>query len=237
MKIIKFDTQNGVYHFQLDELSSDLHAHPMVEIIYALEGDFSLETENTRQSALNFVLINTNIKHRVFSEKCEVQMLMLECNNILLSSFLKNYDLKEENGIFTVGDKLNEVQFFSEISTFVKENNLRKTEDERVEACLQLFQKENLEYKEMIQFLTAKVFLSESRLSHVFKENIGISLKKYLVWSRLKKVVDLMLKDNKSLLEAGNMVGFYDQAHLSKSFKSILGISPSKAYNSRNLQV
>ncbi len=237
MKIIKFDTQNGIYNFQLDELEADLHAHPIVEVILALEGDFSVETTDSQYSALNFLLIDANVKHRVFSKECKVQMLMLESNNSLLAEFLKVYDLKEENGLFIPGDNFDETDFLKAILTFVEEHNLRKTEEERVEACLQLFQNENLEYKEMIQVLTSKVFLSESRLSHLFKETIGISLKKYLVWSRLKKVIDLMLKENKSLLEAGNSVGFYDQAHLSKSFKSTLGISPSKAYNSRNLQV
>ncbi len=30
--------------------------------------------------------------------------------------------------------------------------------------------------------------------------------------------------------------GFFDQAHMIKSFKSVLGVNPSKAYNSRTLQ-
>lgn len=237
MKIICFDTKNGIYNFCLNELNSNLHAHPTIEIIIAEKGNFSLETIDAHHINLDFIIINSNVKHRVFSESCEVKMLMLESNNFLFFNFLKDYDLEEKSGIFTAKKDLNTADFFKEAVAFSEANNLAKVGEERVETCLQLFRNENLEYREMIHVLTSKTFLSESRLSHIFKEHIGISLKKYLVWSRLKKVVDLMLNEKLSLLEAGNAVGFYDQAHLSKSFKNILGISPSKAYNSRTVQV
>jgi len=237
MKIVTFDTQKGIYNFCLDELNSDLHAHPTVEIILASQGQFSIETKDEVLTKIDLVIIDSNVKHRVSSKDCELRLLMLESHNNLLFDFIQQFDFKEKNGLFTAETEIDKTKMFEQILAFAVENDLQKTEDDRVEACLQLFQAENLEYLEMLQILKSKVFLSESRLSHIFKKEVGVSLKKYLVWSRLKKVVDLMLNEERSLLEAGNAVGFYDQAHLSKSFKNILGISPSKAYNSRTIQV
>jgi AraC-like DNA-binding protein len=85
--------------------------------------------------------------------------------------------------------------------------------------------------------LQGVVFLSESRLSHLFKENIGISLKKYLLWNKLKKTVKQHLTEKEDLFTSLIKAGFYDQPHFSKAFKTMLGVKPTKAYNSRTLQV
>ena len=88
----------------------------------------------------------------------------------------------------------------------------------------------------MIEVLKSKTNLLESRLSHLFKSEMGISLKKYLVWSRLKKAFELVIAGKMNMYEASIESGFYDQAHLSKAFKQILGIAPSESYNSRMIQ-
>ena len=88
----------------------------------------------------------------------------------------------------------------------------------------------------MMRSLQAETHLSESRLSHLFKEEMGLSLKKYLVWSRLRETIQYVLSEEISLYEAGLRSGFFDQAHLSRAFKQMLGLSPSKVYNSRMIQ-
>ena len=80
------------------------------------------------------------------------------------------------------------------------------------------------------------MFLSDSRLSHLFKEHIGISIKKYLIWNKLRKAINLYLSESTNLTDVSIQSGFFDQAHLSNSFKKVLGVSPSKVYNSRILQ-
>lgn len=237
MKVITFDIKRGIYNFILDELETEFHAHPAVEIIIAKKGLFSIETPDEMIPDLDFVIIDSNLKHRVFSKNCHVQLLMFESYNSLFFDFLKQKGIELEDGIFVRTNGENNSEFFNEMLSFGDENNLKEVAEVRTEICLKTFETENLEYQKMLEILKSKVFLSESRLSHVFKKEIGVSLKKYLVWNRLKKVVSLVLNENYSLIEASNEVGFYDQAHLSKSFKNILGISPSKAYNSRTLQV
>ncbi|WP_299440852.1 AraC family transcriptional regulator [uncultured Aquimarina sp.] len=141
------------------------------------------------------------------------------------------------NGIYIPKIDTNKKDLLNEIKSFAFNNNLKKADDDRIQKCLEILEAENLDYDKVISVLTSKVFLSESRLSHLFKEHIGISIKKYLVWSKLKKAIHAVLNENISLTEASLEVGFYDQAHLSNAFKNVLGIAPSKAYNSRILQL
>ena len=57
------------------------------------------------------------------------------------------------------------------------------------------------------------------------------------MWSKLKKAFESVVREDKNMYEASIANGFYDQAHLSKAFRQMLGISPSDVYNSRMLQV
>jgi methylphosphotriester-DNA--protein-cysteine methyltransferase len=69
------------------------------------------------------------------------------------------------------------------------------------------------------------------------KSSIGISLKKYLIWSKLKSTIKNHLENNDDLFSALIKSGFYDQPHFSKNFKCMLGVKPSKVYKSRIIQV
>lgn len=66
--------------------------------------------------------------------------------------------------------------------------------------------------------------LSESRLSHAFKENVGISLKGYLTIARLKYAYRLVM-EGKSKTYASYEAGFSSPAHLAYICKKQMGIS------------
>ncbi len=69
--------------------------------------------------------------------------------------------------------------------------------------------------------------LSESRLSHLFKDETGQSPGSYLIQTRIKAAME-MLKDCRSkVYEVAEQTGFRDIAHFSSTFKRIVGVSPS----------
>ncbi len=74
--------------------------------------------------------------------------------------------------------------------------------------------------------LAASVGLSESRLTHLFTEEVGIPIRRYVLWLRLRHVVWVYML-TQSLTEAAHEAGFTDSAHLSRSFRSLFGIRPS----------
>ena len=69
--------------------------------------------------------------------------------------------------------------------------------------------------------------LSESRLSHLFKDETGQSPGSYLIQARIRAAME-MLKDCRSkVYEVAEKTGFGDIAHFSSTFKKIVGMSPS----------
>ena len=67
------------------------------------------------------------------------------------------------------------------------------------------------------------IYLSPSRLRHLFVEQTGLAFKTYLLWLRLIRAVELYSKGH-SLTEASHAAGFSDSAHFSRIFKRTFGL-------------
>jgi AraC-like DNA-binding protein len=68
--------------------------------------------------------------------------------------------------------------------------------------------------------------ISESRLAHVFKEETGITVRRYILWLRLMEAVKLIFS-GVSYTEAAHETGFADSAHLSRTYKRMTGLTLS----------
>lgn len=71
-----------------------------------------------------------------------------------------------------------------------------------------------------------EVALSHSRLEHLFKEQVGIPISRYRLWSRTRAALTLMAA-KMPLTHVALEVGFSDSAHFSRTFRQMIGISPS----------
>jgi AraC-like DNA-binding protein len=67
------------------------------------------------------------------------------------------------------------------------------------------------------------IYVSESRLRHLFVEETGIPFKTYVLWLRLVRALDLYSQGS-SLTEAAHSAGFSDSAHLSRIFRRNFGL-------------
>ncbi|TGL65711.1 helix-turn-helix domain-containing protein [Leptospira sarikeiensis] len=74
--------------------------------------------------------------------------------------------------------------------------------------------------------------LSVSRLEHLFKELVGISITEFRNWQRLKNAT-LAISQGENLTDAAHAAGFYDSAHYANSFKKAYGFFPSVFLNSQ----
>jgi AraC-like DNA-binding protein len=100
-----------------------------------------------------------------------------------------------------------------------------RTLDERIEKAI-MHIKSSSNYNVKFSDLLDLCSLSESRLIHLFKKEIGITIRKYIVWCRLQKSLKAMAS-GLSIKEAALLAGFTDAAHLNRSFVSMFGINPS----------
>ncbi|MET0406362.1 MAG: AraC family transcriptional regulator [Cystobacter sp.] len=74
--------------------------------------------------------------------------------------------------------------------------------------------------------LAAQVRLSPSRLMHAFTESIGIPIRPYLAWLKVQRAT-VAIVTGRPLAQAAQEAGFSDAAHMSRSFRRMLGMPPS----------
>ena len=78
MKIERFDIVSGMYQFQIENLATDLHAHPATELIIGRKGTFTLRTPFHSYETLRYACIPPNTKHAFLGEESECDFLMVE---------------------------------------------------------------------------------------------------------------------------------------------------------------
>jgi AraC-like DNA-binding protein len=68
--------------------------------------------------------------------------------------------------------------------------------------------------------------LSSGRLMHAFTESIGVPLRPYLAWLKLQRAAGAVVS-GMPLSQAAALAGFADAAHMTRSFRRMLGVTPS----------
>ena len=77
--------------------------------------------------------------------------------------------------------------------------------------------------------LAAQVHLSESRFTHLFRQQTGLSLSRYLLWLRLFEGVAAVASGD-NMTSAAHRAGFSDLAHMSRTFRNTFGVVPSELH-------
>jgi AraC-like DNA-binding protein len=67
---------------------------------------------------------------------------------------------------------------------------------------------------------------SESRLMHLFREQVGVPLRRYTLWLRLRHLLFCVAAGD-NLTHAAHAAGFADSAHFARVFSSMFGVPPS----------
>lgn len=70
--------------------------------------------------------------------------------------------------------------------------------------------------------------VSESYLSHLFKEETSYTFHEYLVKTRIKAACSLLSDPNSRIYEVAQQVGYRDQRYFSKAFKKHIGMTPNE---------
>jgi AraC-like DNA-binding protein len=138
-----------------------------------------------------------------------VEKLLKELKPLLLAS--PNMD-----SIFTTT-----LQFLRELSRTGRKDEL----DDRIIKILEVLNRPGhspVKIKELAEL----VFLSPSRLIHLFTMQVGIPIRKYILWARLLKSLQQILNST-NFTSAALEGGFSDAAHFNRTFKRMFGLNPT----------
>jgi AraC-like DNA-binding protein len=103
--------------------------------------------------------------------------------------------------------------------------------DTRIAEALHILREAPHEY-ENIESLAERVHLSPSRFQHVFREEVGVPVRRYVLWMKMRRALELAMAGD-SLTRAALSSGFSDAAHLSRTVRQIMGIAPEFLFRHR----
>lgn len=227
-------------------LSTLPHIHHYVEIIISIEGTFKILIED-KWIETDAILLDKDVSHQLTGSNREQVVLLLEPETVTAEA-LKNKFLCESS-IFTL-DKL----IRSETKHALKDLFKHKAAPEEANRTLALLINDILGIvpanklfdprvkqvldelrsspaKKDIRELSRLVHISESRLMHLFKEEVGIPIRQYILWARLMKAINAIVAGN-SFTHAAHEVNFSDSAHLSRTFRRMFGLTLTEVFGS-----
>ncbi|MDS4026952.1 MAG: AraC family transcriptional regulator [Candidatus Contendobacter sp.] len=100
--------------------------------------------------------------------------------------------------------------------------------DHRIQRVIRLM-KEDLTHSYSMTELAEYVNLSPTRLVHLFKEEVGVPIRRFRQWHRMRVVAALVAKGD-TLTDAALGAGFADSSHFSRAFRNMFGITPSSVF-------
>lgn len=92
---------------------------------------------------------------------------------------------------------------------------------------IQRYIQENCESQILISDIADRFFISKFYLSHIFKEQIGMSPKQFLTFTRLSKAYNMLHEPEKKISEISEECGFASPSDMTKKFKVQYNISPN----------
>lgn len=224
---------------------TSFHASPAIKIVMALEGEFLLQmSADAEWQNFKSAIIAPGQLHAIDGQNRKLALIVLvpeakaaqpllpilsrkglsRIPVSVIQSFLPIFDEFDQMSVESVESEKICRQMFEKIKN--GDELLSAEMDKRISQSIKRLRVE-AETNFSVGEIAANVALSESRFSHLFTEQIGVSVRRYQLWLRLREALHLIAKDGGSLTDTAHEAGFSDSAHLTRTFRQMLGIAPS----------
>ncbi len=100
------------------------------------------------------------------------------------------------------------------------------SEDPFVQRAVHLLQ-EHVDSGAALKQVAQQLGISQVQLTRMFKKEFHLTPSKYMTKQRMERVAHLLVHTRLTLADIAERCGFTDEHHLSKSFKSVMGMNPS----------
>lgn len=232
---------NSRVMFATNSMQTDFHSHYAATLAISLEKNITIETDLGKEE-YRVALVGPNTYHRTISPGVEMVALLIDpetyefgsISESISSGEVKKLEIQKFlpliDSLWSLyygdlsDDEATQLQF-NLLRTVYPFDALKTTVDPRIQKIAKRIRMEvpnSIRMKEIGKDFS----ISEDRLIRLFKENLGIPLRRYLLWVRILRAVK-ELKAGNNLTDAAHAAGFSDSAHFSRTFKENFGFIPS----------
>lgn len=222
-----------------NHLEADTHRHWMLQLFLGINDCIEI-TVNGVPVKCYCIVVDKNIPHSFSAGKKVYYSVLIEPASVYaeqLGSKMNDsgYWICEQDGMEALrrqADGLVQqsgirqyLQFAEMLDNYLNITPVPKCYDDRITELLHLLNHCSCDNHTISNFAN-KAALSPSRLSHLFKEQIGIPLKSYIMLHQLKRVFKELLT-GKNVTEAAMAAGFDTPSHFADTVKRMMGMPVS----------
>jgi AraC-like DNA-binding protein len=236
--ILKFINGGAVYIGK--GVSTKTHRHHAIQLTISFKQTFEIKTPKRTLENCRFVIIPENVPHQFICSSEDYQVFIYLDPFNKLSQLLKNKFALKSNIVIT-NNLLHKVPPLMEWLIMERDGMeaLITKFIELITDCTIPYPNKDIRITKSIEYLTKNldkaikisevanfVCLSESRFAHLFKLQVGIPFRRYILWLRIQKTLLSFLTGN-SFTDACYDGGFSDLPHFNRTFKEMFGNTPS----------
>lgn len=222
-----------------NHLNADTHSHLMLQLFVGVDDCVEIII-NDIQIKCDVIVVNKNVAHS-FSTKGKVYF-----SSIIDPTSVYGKELVDKMGKrgFLIYKQINKDELCKQVKELLHSINVEQykhfykyllnclelsmykhTYDERISSIFQLLDTCKCN-DHSIKYLADTVFLSSSRLSHLFKEQTGIPLKSYILLHQIERAFGELFS-GKNITQASMIAGFDSPSHFASTVKKMMGMPVS----------
>lgn len=223
-----------------NQVNAEEHSHCVLQAFLSLEGTLHLIVENESVNA-KCVVVNKNAKHTFSCENKPCLSILIDpCSSFahhLIEKMDGNFFLFDNENtealqqnaaqLISANEKEQYLLFVNEFAKYLGIERQTNIMDERIKQLMQLLHDCTC-YNHTIERFANEIALSESRLSHLFHEQVGVSLKSYILFHQLEKAFEAIFS-GKSITDAAMLAGFDSPSHFAATVRKWMGMSVSSS--------
>lgn len=231
--------------FVCGRLDTVSHKHFAIQLTIALDNPFSIQIAGEEPCKLSAALIPAEVTHRFtgFSGNHFFLLinplgnlgLRLDCRPIMKNEFPRlpeSLNKQIYGWASRIPSESDNEALYQKIMKLMDDWLIGLPErrlDERVHRAIKEC-RQSEEKKIPLKELARRAYISEGRLVHLFKQDTGVPIRRYLKWLRILDAITSIQDTNSSLTKVAHEVGFSDSAHFTRTFKEMFGIFPSLVF-------
>lgn len=218
-----------------------LHSHHAIQIFIALEGQAAIRSSGEEWRKGAGIIVRPDIVHSFNGQSVSGAMIFVDpessegawlqsvlTEDIILAPVARLQSCLAELRAFRerplesmdVGDLVRHC-----VRAFCAGAPPSRRLDSRVTKLLRKI-RESDDLRLSLEDAAALVHLSPGRFAHLFKEQLGLPFRRYMLWRKLTRAM-LVIGRESNIASAAHAADFADAAHLTRTFNQMFGMPPS----------
>lgn len=217
------------------------HAHHAIQIVITIDGMPGIRGSRGDWRSGRGIIVRPDVVHSFDAQGSLGAMLMLDPESTegtwLRTALLQEITLLPDTAIASCVAELRqfcEQPFASmEVRGLIRHCVLSlcagepptRHRDPRVTTVLNAI-RASTDLRMSVETAATTVHLSPSRFAHLFKQQVGLPFRRYMLWRKLTRAT-LAIARERTITAAAQAADFADAAHVTRTFQQMFGIPPS----------